>query len=171
MSLSTVATAILLAAASSGALQAAADAAAAPGANAVILEINGTKLTAADMEKKQAAALFQAQTNYYEAQRRVIEGMIDDYLLEQQAHKEGVTVQQLLERHVDANIAKDPSEETLRVYFEGVDTAEPYEAVRIRLSTRSVSGGSPRQKRRMSNLCATNRRLFFDCLLRALRSR
>jgi protein-disulfide isomerase len=59
--------------------------------------------------------------------------MIDDYVLEQQAHKEGVTVQQLLERHVDGTIAKDPSEETLRVYYEGVDTAEPYEAVRDKI--------------------------------------
>jgi len=133
MSLTTVATAILVAAACSGALYADSDAAGAPGANAVILEINGVKLTAADLEKKQAAALFQAQTNYYEAQRRVIEGMIDDHLLEQQAHKEGLTVSQLLERHVDATIAKDPSEDTLRVYYEGVDTAEPYEAVRDKI--------------------------------------
>src|SRR3954447_22031033 len=125
MSLTTVATAILVAAACSGGLYADSDAAAAPAANAVILEINGVKLTAAALEKKQAAALFQAQTNYYEAQRRVIEGMIDDHLLEQQAHKEGLTVSQLLERHVDATIAKDPSEDTLRVYYEGVDTSEP----------------------------------------------
>jgi protein-disulfide isomerase len=112
---------------------AAADAAPAPGADAVILEINGAKLTVADLERKHAAALFQAQTNYYEAQRRVIEGMIDDYLLEQQARKEGLTLEQLLERHVNAMLAKDPSEETLRVYYEGVDTAEPFEAVRDKI--------------------------------------
>jgi protein-disulfide isomerase len=31
---------------------------------------------------------------------------------------------------VNATIAKDPSEETLKVYYEGVDTKEPYEVVR-----------------------------------------
>src|SRR5215472_11356116 len=133
MSLTTVATTILLAAACNGVLYADSDAAAVPGADAVILEINGAKLTVADLEKKHAAALFQAQTTYYEAQRRVIEGMIDDYLLEQQARKEGVTVSRLLELHVNATIAKDPSEETLRVYYEGVDTAEPFDAVREKI--------------------------------------
>jgi protein-disulfide isomerase len=34
---------------------------------------------------------------------------------------------------VTSSIAKDPPEETLRVYYEGVDTREPYEAVRDKI--------------------------------------
>jgi hypothetical protein len=94
------------------------------------VEVGGVTLSMADLEKKNASALFQARTTYYEAQRRAIENMVDDYLIERQAGIEGVSVAALLERHVNETIAKDPSEDALRVYYEGVDTTEPYDAVR-----------------------------------------
>jgi protein-disulfide isomerase len=98
--------------------------------NTVVVEINGVKVTLADLEQKRASALFQARTNYYEAERKVIEDVINEYLLDQQAKKEGLTVTQLLDKHVNSTIAKDPSDEALRVYYEGLDTNEPYETVR-----------------------------------------
>lgn len=96
----------------------------------VLAEVNGAKVTLADLEQKHPGALFQARTNFYESERKVIESIADDYLLEQQAKKEGITVPELLERHVTSTLPKDPSEEALRVYYEGVDTTEPYETVR-----------------------------------------
>jgi protein-disulfide isomerase len=96
----------------------------------VLAEINGSKVTLADLEKKHPGALFQARTNYYEAERKVIESVVDDYLLEQEAKKEGVSVSELLNRHVNSKLPPDPSEEALRVYYEGVDTTEPYDTVR-----------------------------------------
>jgi len=122
--------ALVLCATSSAVSYAASDTAGSTGTDAVVVEVNGVKLTIADLEKKNPSSLFQARTTYYEAQRKVIESMVDDYLLEQQARKEGIAVPELLERHVNAAIGKDPSEESLRVYYEGVDTAEPYEVVR-----------------------------------------
>jgi protein-disulfide isomerase len=103
------------------------------GGDAVLVEVNGVKLTMADLEQKHAGALFQARTTYYEAQRKAIEELVDENLLEQQARKEGMTVPQLLERHVNGATPKDPTEETLKVYYEGVDTTEPYEAVRDKI--------------------------------------
>lgn len=99
-------------------------------AEGIVIEINGTTLTRADVERKYPTALFQAKNTYFEAERKALEQLVDDFLLEQQAKRENVTVAQLLETHVNGAIAKDPSEEALRVYFEGVDTTEPYEAVR-----------------------------------------
>jgi protein-disulfide isomerase len=96
----------------------------------VVVEVQGAKVTMGDLEQKSAAALFQARTTYYEAERKVIEDAVDQKLLEQQAAKEGLTIPQLLDKHVNSTIAADPSEEALRVYFEGVDTTQPYEAVR-----------------------------------------
>jgi protein-disulfide isomerase len=55
---------------------------------------------------------------------------VNEYVLEKQAKAENVTVAQLLERHVNGTIEKDPPEDALRVYYEGVETTEPYEAVR-----------------------------------------
>jgi len=96
----------------------------------VIVEINGTKITLSDFEQKNPTALFQARTAFYEAEQKVVADYVDQYLLEDQAKKEHLTVAELLDKHVNQAIAKDPSEEALHVYFEGVDTKEPYEAVR-----------------------------------------
>lgn len=109
------------------------DVTATPGSQTVVAEVDGVKLTLTDLEKKQGAALFQARTTFYDVERKVVQSFIDDYLLERQARNEGTTVAGLLERHVNSTIAKEPSEEALRVYYEGVDTNEPYETVRAKI--------------------------------------
>ena len=103
------------------------------GDNTVLVEVNGAKLTLNDIEQKSGAALFQARTTYYETERKVIIDAVDQYLVDDQARKEGLTVPQLLDKHVNSTIAPDPSEEALHVYFEGVDTTEPYDAVRAKI--------------------------------------
>lgn len=101
-----------------------------PPGSPLLVEINGTKITLADFERKRPTAMFQALNTYYESQRKATEEFVDEYLLEEEAKKQHLTVAQLLDREVNSKLAKDPSEEALRVYFEGVDTTEPFEAVR-----------------------------------------
>ncbi len=101
--------------------------------DAVLVEIDGTKLTQADLESRRPGSLFQARNTFYAAQQKAVQDLVDDYLLERQARKESLTVDGLLEAHVNSAIAKDPSEEALRVYYDGVDTTEPYEAVRDKI--------------------------------------
>lgn len=101
--------------------------------NIVVAEVDGAKITLAQFEQKHPAALFQARNTFYETQRKAVDEYIDEYLLERQAQKENVTVAQLLENHVNSTIAKDPSDDALRVYYEGLDTAEPFEAVRVKI--------------------------------------
>jgi protein-disulfide isomerase len=96
----------------------------------VLVEINGTTITQADLEKKNPSALFNARTSFYEAERQALDGFIQETVLQMEAKKEGLTVDQLIDKHVKTTIAPDPSEESLRVYYEGVQTTEPYEAVR-----------------------------------------
>jgi len=102
--------------------------------DSIAVEINGVKITLAEMEQRRPAAMFQARNNYYEAARRSLEEYVQEYLLEQEAKKENLTVPQLLERHVNSVIAKDPSEETFKVYYETADTTEPYESVRAKIA-------------------------------------
>src|SRR4051812_44819715 len=104
-----------------------------PAADAVIVEIDGAKLTLGDLEIKNPAVMFQARNSFYEAQKKAVEDFVGDYLLERQAAKEHVTVAELLEKHVNSAAGKDPSDESLRVYYEGIDTNEPFEAVRGRI--------------------------------------
>jgi protein-disulfide isomerase len=102
--------------------------------SAVIAEVDGVSLTRADFESKNAGRLFQARNSFYEAERKAVDEFIDQYLLERQAEKEKVTVEQLIERNVTSTIGKEPSEESLRVYYEGIDTQESFEAVRDKIA-------------------------------------
>ena len=95
----------------------------------VVVEIDGAKLTLGDFEAKHSTTLFQARTAYYQAERRALSEFVDEYLLERQAEREHVTVEQLLEQHVRSTV-KDPSEEALHVFYEGAQTSQPYESVR-----------------------------------------
>jgi protein-disulfide isomerase len=100
----------------------------------VVVEINGTKITLADFERERPMALFQARNTFYTAERKAIEDFADDYVLKQQAQKEGLTVAELLERHVNSKIAPDPTDEAaLRLYYEGIETSETFEAARQRI--------------------------------------
>jgi protein-disulfide isomerase len=101
--------------------------------NTVVAEIDGTPLTLAQFESKRPSALFQARNSFAEAEKKAVEEYIEDFLLERQAQKEKITVAQLLELHVNSTIAKDPDDAVLRVYYEGVDTNEPFEAVRDKI--------------------------------------
>jgi predicted DsbA family dithiol-disulfide isomerase len=105
----------------------------APSSPLVIAEVDGVNLTLADFEARRPTGLFQARNNFYEAERKAVDEFINEYLLNREAQKQGITPEQLLERHINEAGFKQPSEETLRVYYEGVDTTEPYEAVRDKI--------------------------------------
>src|ERR1700687_5123242 len=68
--------------------------------SSVVAEISGRKVTADELEQKQAGKLLQAKYKYYLAERDALEQFIDDQLLEMQAKKESVTLDELLKRHV-----------------------------------------------------------------------
>jgi protein-disulfide isomerase len=103
------------------------------GNDPAIAEINGKTIHLSDLEHQFSTSLFQARSAYYDTERKVLDQFVDQYLLDEQARKENLTVAQLLEKHVDSTIAPDPSEDALRVYYEGVDSTESYEALRPKI--------------------------------------
>jgi protein-disulfide isomerase len=107
-----------------------------PSGSTVVVDIDGVKLTADDVEQKLPGRLLQARATYYQTERKTVDEFIEAYLLDRAAKAENLTVDALLERHVNSAIAKDPSEETLRIYYEVVNTAEPYEKIRPQIVER-----------------------------------
>lgn len=95
----------------------------------VIAEISGRQVTAGEVEQKEQSKLLQARYKYYVAEKDALEQYIDDQILELQAKKENVTIDELLKRHVAVNV-QEPTEDQLRFYFEGVQTDESYETAR-----------------------------------------
>jgi protein-disulfide isomerase len=109
------------------------DATTSPVTGPVVVEIDGAKITDADLQRKYPGRLFQARTTYYQAERQAVDEFIEEYLLERQAKAENVTVDKLLERHVNNAIAKDPPEDMLRLYYEVLNPQDAYDKVRPQL--------------------------------------
>jgi len=100
--------------------------------SSVVAEVNGAKITLGDFEQKRPGVVFQARNTYYETLRKAMDDYLTEFLLEQQAQKENLTVAQLLEKHVNSTLPTAvPSEEALHLYYEGTNSKEPYEKVRV----------------------------------------
>jgi protein-disulfide isomerase len=97
-----------------------------PGALAVV---NGDTLTTSDLQQTEGNRLLQAQYQYYQVARKALDDLIDQHLMEQEAHRLGISVDQLRKQEIDSKV-KDPSEDQLQVYYEGMDSKEPYEKMR-----------------------------------------
>jgi protein-disulfide isomerase len=95
----------------------------------VIAEIGGRQVTAGEVEQKEQSKLLQARYKYYVAEKDALEQYIDEQILELQAKKENITVDELLKRHVAPNV-QEPTEDQLRFYYEGVQTDESYDTAR-----------------------------------------
>jgi protein-disulfide isomerase len=107
--------------------------AAIPDPNPIVAAVDGQGITFLDFARKRPTALFQAENAYFEAEKKAVDAYLDDYLLERQAQKENVTVEKLLEIHVNGQLAADPSDESLKVYWEGLDTTDTFEAMRDKI--------------------------------------
>src|SRR5713226_1157719 len=83
-----------------------------------VAEVNGHKLTLNDLETKEQGKLLSARYQYYLAQRQALDEMIDDYLLQQAADREHLTIDKLLEKKADKQV-KDLTDDQLEVYYEG----------------------------------------------------
>lgn len=128
MKIHTFSTFIVLSIASLGILNAQDSSAHNP--SAVVAEVNGSTVTLAELEQQRANNLFQPRRVYYQAERKALDDLIDERLLEMQARRENLTVEQLLERHVNSQIKKDPTDDQLQIFYESLGTDQPFEAVR-----------------------------------------
>jgi protein-disulfide isomerase len=98
----------------------------------VVAEVNGVKLTVADLEQEESAKLLQAHNQYYQAEKKALEDLIEKRLLQQKARREGLSVDQLVDRDIKSQV-QDPTEDQMKVYYEGLETDQPYEAVRAKI--------------------------------------
>ena len=91
----------------------------------VVARVGDQNITVGELQKREPAKMMDAANKYYEAENEVIQEAISNKILEQEAKKEHVSVQQLIDKHVRSKV-KDPSEEALQVYYEGLQTDQPY---------------------------------------------
>jgi len=98
-------------------------------AQEAVAKVSGRILTLGDLQAQESGKLLQAQYQYYLSERKALEEAIDNRLLEDEAKKKQITLDQLLDTEVYKGV-KDPTEDQLQVYYEGLETQEPYESIR-----------------------------------------
>lgn len=103
-----------------------------PSPSSAVAEIDGRTLTSIDLEQKKSGSLLQARYQYYTSQRKALDQLVDEELLALAAERQHLTVEELLEKKVYKDI-KDPTEDQLQVYYEGMESNDPYPAVRDRV--------------------------------------
>ncbi len=100
-----------------------------------VAEVNGHKVTLYDLDKAENARLLEARYQYYQAKRQALDDLINQFLLEDQAKREGLSVDQLLEKHAYKQI-KDPTDDQLKVFYEFLDTNQPFATIRDKILER-----------------------------------
>jgi protein-disulfide isomerase len=95
----------------------------------VVARVSGADLTLSDLQQDEGGKLLQAGYQYYLNERKALEELIDNRLLADEARKKSITLDQLLETEVYKAV-KDPTEDQLEVYYEGLDTKDSFESVR-----------------------------------------
>lgn len=101
----------------------------------IVAEVSKEAITRGEFESNRAQELFQPQNAHYQAERKILNEYISQRLLERQARKEGLSIGELLRRHVESTLPKDPPDDALRVYYEGLDLRQPFETVRAQIVT------------------------------------
>jgi protein-disulfide isomerase len=98
----------------------------------VVAEVGGVKVTLGELEQQESAKLLSAHYQYYQAQSNALAALIDKKVVEQKAKSENLTVEQLIDRDIKSQV-KDPTEDQMKVYYEGLETDQPYETVREKI--------------------------------------
>jgi protein-disulfide isomerase len=95
----------------------------------VVATVSGANLTLSDLRNTEAGKLLQAEYQYYLSERKALDDLIDNKLLADEARRRGVTLDALLNTEIYKDV-KDPTEDQLEVYYEGLDTKDSFDSVK-----------------------------------------
>jgi len=105
----------------------------------VVAEVGGHKITLGQLEQhsndnmnRARSQLVQAHIGMYQAERAALDHEIDKEILSEAAAKENLSGDQLLKREAQKRV-KDPSEETIKVFYLASGVKDPYEVARPKL--------------------------------------
>jgi protein-disulfide isomerase len=98
----------------------------------VVLEIKGEKITRHEFHEKAAGTLLQPRYDFYQAEQKALNEVIARRLVDNEARRQNLTVEELLKREVD-NKVKDLTEEQLRTVYDVIASKESFEASRAKI--------------------------------------
>jgi len=116
----------------------------------VVAEVSGHKITLGQLEQhstdnmnRARSQLVQAHIGMYQAEHAALDAEIDKEILTEAAAREHLTGDQLLKREALKRV-KDPTEETLKIFYIASGQKDPYEVVRPKIIA-SIKGLEEKQ--------------------------
>lgn len=101
----------------------------------VLAEIGNQKITLNELRQKEPARLLNGEYELYLALNDSLQKVVDQHLLENEAHKQNITVTELYDRNVKSKI-KAPSEADLKLYYDTMGGSQPFDSIRQKLLDR-----------------------------------
>jgi len=98
----------------------------------VVSEINGEKITRAQLHEQKAGALLQARYDFYKAEQKALNDLIAQRLLDIEARRQHLSVDELLKREVESKV-KDLTEEQVRTVYDVIAPQESFEVMRVKI--------------------------------------
>jgi protein-disulfide isomerase len=99
----------------------------------VVSIVNGDKITRGELQQKNGGRLLQPSQDLYQAEQRALDELVGQRLLEIEAQRQNLTVDELVKRDITSKV-QDPTEEQLRVVYEVSNAGnQPFESVRDKL--------------------------------------
>ncbi len=98
----------------------------------VVSEINGQKITRADLEKAQGNKLLQARYQYYQAELKALDEYIENKLLEDEARKRNMSVDELLDKEVVSKV-QNPTDEQLQFFYDDLNVKDTFANLRDKI--------------------------------------
>ena len=98
----------------------------------VVSEINGQKITRADLEKAQGNKLLQARYQYYQAELKALDEFIENKLLQDEARKRNMSVDELLDKEVVSKV-QNPTDEQLQFFYDDLNVKDSFANIRDKI--------------------------------------
>ena len=107
--------------------------AAAQSSTDVVTIIDGQKFTRTDLLDKVGGRLLQPRYDLYQAEQKALDEFIAQHLLEAEAQRQHLTIDELLKKEVYSKLS-DPTDDQLRTVYEVTNAAsQPYDTVKDKL--------------------------------------
>lgn len=78
--------------------------------------VNGREVTEEDIRQKAQPLMLRLEAQMYQTRKRALDAVVSDYLIEDQAKKEGMTTEELLRREVESKIGAITDAEVQQFY-------------------------------------------------------
>jgi protein-disulfide isomerase len=102
-----------------------------------LAEVNGSAITAQDVERSAGRRLFQLNQQVYTLQRQKVEELIEQRLLSEEAKRRGVSIEALIEQEIDAKVPPVTDDDILTLYKANKDRI-PVELAKVKDQIRDV---------------------------------